>query len=55
MILQRLFPVINSFLPKFLFLSNKVTSAPVSEALIDDIKPNSYEENFKMIHNLSND
>ena len=43
-------------------LLNKIESSSldeiaitVSEALIDDIKPNSYEENFKMIHNLSND
>ena len=27
----------------------------VSNALIDDIKPDNYEENFKPIHNLSND
>ena len=43
-------------------LLNKIESSSldeiaitVSEALIDDIKPNSYEEDFKMIHNLSND
>ena len=43
-------------------LLNKIDSSSldeiaitVSEALIDDIKPNSYEEDFKMIHNLSND
>lgn len=43
-------------------LLNKIESSSldeiaitVSEALIDDIKPNSYDENFKMIHNLSND
>ena len=27
----------------------------VSEALVDDIKPDNYEENFESIHNLSND
>lgn len=27
----------------------------VSTALVDDIKPDSYEDNFKAIHNLSND
>lgn len=27
----------------------------VSNALVDDIKPDTYEENFKPIHNLSND
>ncbi|MBS5025803.1 MAG: AAA family ATPase [Peptostreptococcaceae bacterium] len=27
----------------------------ISEALVDDIKPDSYEENFESIHNLSND
>lgn len=43
-------------------LSDKIMSSSldeialtVSEALIEDIKPDSYEENFESIHNLSND
>ena len=43
-------------------LLNKIDSSSldeiaitVSEALVDDIKPDSYEENFESIHNLSND
>ena len=43
-------------------LLNKIDSSSldeistiVSNALIDDIKPDSYEEDFKPIHNLSND
>ncbi|MER0284316.1 AAA family ATPase [Clostridioides difficile] len=43
-------------------LSDKIMSSSldeialtVSDALIEDIKPDSYEENFESIHNLSND
>ncbi len=43
-------------------LSDKIMSSSldeialtVSEALIEDIKPDSYEDNFESIHNLSND
>lgn len=43
-------------------LSDKIMSSSldeialtISEALIEDIKPDSYEDNFESIHNLSND
>lgn len=45
----------NLLLDKISSTSVDEIAVTVSNALIDDIKPDTYEENFKPIHNLSND